>query len=163
MNLRLVSDAADTPASREGSENGIAFLLKSVQHALRQTIDDAARRMNLPLNFPQFVALTELHQQPGSTGAQLARRAFVSAQTMNAVLLQLEPRGLIERGPHPDSLRAYSWRLTDNGRDLLDRANIMCTSVFSQMLAALDETETTNLESYLQRCLAALNTRSDRR
>src|ERR1700741_4557848 len=84
----------------------VGFLLKSLQHTLRQTLDEALRKQGIELSFAQFGALFGLHCEPQSTGAKLARRAFVSAQTMNTVLRRLEEDGLIQRRPHPDSRRA---------------------------------------------------------
>jgi DNA-binding MarR family transcriptional regulator len=137
-------------------EHIIGFLLKSLQHTLRQTLDEALRKQGLELSFAHLAALFGLHYEPGSTGAKLARRAFVSAQTMNSVLRRLEADGLIERGPHPDSRRADSWTLTAQGRVELERARAVGSEIFARMLGPLDAAETANFESYLRRCITAL-------
>ena len=85
----------------EKPEHILGFLLKSLQHTLRQTIDEALRKQGVELSFAQFAALFNLHSDPGVTGARLARRALVSAQTMNSALRALELDGYIERRPHP--------------------------------------------------------------
>jgi DNA-binding MarR family transcriptional regulator len=138
----------------ETPEHIVGFLLKSLHHMLRQSVDEALRKQGLELSFAHF----SLHCEPGITGAQLARRAMVSAQTMNAALRRLELEGRIERRPHPDSRRADSWWLTEEGVDLLKRARKVGASIFTRMLAPLTETEIANLESYLRRCIAALET-----
>lgn len=140
----------DTP------DHVIGFLLKSLQHTLRQTMDEALRKRGSDLSFAHFAALFGLHCEPGSTGAKLARRAFVSAQTMNSVLRRLESEGLIERGPHPDSRRADSWTLTSQGLEQLEQARTVGAAICSQMLAPLSSTEITQFEDYLRRCIAAL-------
>jgi DNA-binding MarR family transcriptional regulator len=142
----------------ETPEHIVGFLLKSLHHMLRQSVDEALRKQGLELSFAHFAALFSLHCEPGITGAQLARRAMVSAQTMNAALRRLELEGRIERRPHPDSRRADSWWLTEEGVDLLKRARKVGASIFTRMLAPLTETEIANLESYLRRCIAALET-----
>ena len=96
----------------EKPEHILGFLLKSLQHTLRQTFDETLRKQGVELSFAQFSALFNLHSDPGVTGARLARRAFVSAQTMNSALRALELDGYIERRPHPASRRADSWSLT---------------------------------------------------
>jgi DNA-binding MarR family transcriptional regulator len=90
-------------------EHIVGFLLKSLQHSLRQSMDEALRKRGLELSFAHFAALFVLHSDPGITGAALARRALVSPQTMNSALRRLELEGRIERRPHPDSRRADSW------------------------------------------------------
>jgi DNA-binding MarR family transcriptional regulator len=76
---------------------------------------------------------------------------------MNSVLRRLEEDGLIERGPHPDSLRADSWSLTAEGRAQLERARGVGTAIFDRMLASLDAAEVASFESYLRRCIEALD------
>ena len=85
-------------------------------------MDEALRRHGFELSFAHFATLFGLHFEPGSTGAQFARRAMVSPQTMNPVLRRLEAEGLIERRPHPDSRRADSWFLTERGTEQFRRA-----------------------------------------
>ena len=137
-------------------EHVIGFLLKSLQHTLRQTMDKAMRKQGVALSFAHFAALFGLYCEPGITGAKLARRAMVSAQTMNSALRRLEADGRIERRPHPDSRRADSWTVTDEGLELLEHARAVGAATFERMLAPLDRTETAALESGLRRCIAAL-------
>jgi DNA-binding MarR family transcriptional regulator len=134
----------------------VGFLMKSLQHSLRQSMDEALRRRGLELSFAHFAALYGLFVEPGITGAKLARRAMVSAQTMNSALRRLEEEGRIERRPHPDSRRADSWSLTAEGLELLEQARAVGAQVFDRMLAPLAPAETAALEDYLRRCIAAL-------
>jgi len=140
----------------ERPEHIIGFLLKSLQHSLRQMMDEAMRKHGIDLSFAHFAALFGLYSEPGSNGAKLARRAFVSAQTMNAVLRRLEKDGYIERRPHPDNLRADSWFLTGEGLEQLERARNVGQRLFDRMLASFDTAEMTSFESYLKRCIAGL-------
>jgi DNA-binding MarR family transcriptional regulator len=141
----------------EKPEHILGFLLKSLQHTLRQRIDEALRKQGVELSFAQFAALFNLHNDPGVTGARLARRAFVSAQTMNSALRALEVDGYIERGPHPSSRRADSWSLTDAGLAELARARQVGKAVFARMLGGFDAKEVAAFEDYLRRCIAALD------
>ena len=134
----------------------VGFLLKSLHHTLRQTMDEAMRKRGVELSFAHFAALFIIESEPGITGAKVARRAMVSAQTMNSALRRLESDGRIERRPHPDSRRADSWTVTDEGRELLEQAREVGNAIFERMLAPLDRAETAALESSLRRCLAAL-------
>jgi DNA-binding MarR family transcriptional regulator len=137
-------------------EHIVGFLLKSLQHTLRQSMDEALRKRGFELSFAHFVALFGLFCEPGITGAALARRAMVSAQTMNSALRRLELEGRIERRPHPDSRRADSWWITPEGLELLEQAREVGDAIFERMLAPLDRAEIAALESSLRRCIAAL-------
>lgn len=142
-------------------EHMVGFLLKSLQHTLRQTMDEALRKQGVDLSFAHFAALFGLYCEPGITGAKLARRAMVSAQTMNSALRRLEADGRIERRPHPDSRRADSWTATGEGLELLEQARAVGAATFERMLAPLDRAETAALESSLRRCIAALEADED--
>ena len=141
----------------EKPEQALGFLLKSLQHTLRQTIDEALRKQGVELSFAQFAALFNLHSDPGVTGARLARRAFVSAQTMNSALRALEQDGYIERRPHPLSRRADSWSLTEAGVAELARARQVGSAVFQRMLVEFDAKEIATFVEYLRRSIAALD------
>ena len=141
----------------EKPEHILGFLLKSLQHTLRQRIDEALRKQGVELSFAQFAALFNLHSDSGVTGARLARRAFVSAQTMNSALRALEQDGYIERRPHPQSRRADSWSLTEAGLTELKRARQVGQSVFERMLSTFNTKETAAFEDYLRRCIVALD------
>jgi len=138
-------------------EHILGFLLKSLQHTLRQTFDEALRKQGVELSFAQFAALFNLHSDPGVTGARLARRALVSAQTMNSALRALERDGYIERRPHPQSRRADSWSLTDAGLEELARARRVGNAIFARMLGTFDAKEIAAFEDYLRRCIKALD------
>jgi DNA-binding MarR family transcriptional regulator len=140
----------------ENPQHVLGFLLKSLHHTLRQTFDEALRKQGVELSFAQFSALFNLHCDPGVTGARLARRALVSAQTMNFALRALERDGYIERKPHPSSRRADSWSLTDAGRSELERAREVGGAIFTRMLAAFEAAEIDAFEDYLRRCITAL-------
>ena len=140
-----------------GKPERIGFLLKSLQHTLRQTLEETMRKQGVELSFAHLAALFNLHYEPGITGAQLARRAMVSAQTMNSALRGLEHDGYIDRRPHPDSRRADSWSLTVAGLAELKRARAVGSAVFGNMLGALSPSEATAFEDCLRRCIAALD------
>ncbi|HJR71577.1 MAG TPA: MarR family transcriptional regulator [Gammaproteobacteria bacterium] len=145
-----------------GKPERIGFLLKSLQHTLRQTIDEALRKQGVELSFAHLAALFNLHYDPGISGAQLARRAMVSAQTMHSALRALEQDGYIERRPHPASRRADSWSLTRAGLAELKRARAVGSAVFGRMLTALTTPEIAAFEDSLGRCIAALDDGAER-
>jgi DNA-binding MarR family transcriptional regulator len=63
-----------------------------------------------------------LKNEAGASNATLARRAFVTPQTMQAILVALERAGFIERVADPEHGRVQQTILTDRGRDVLQAA-----------------------------------------
>jgi DNA-binding MarR family transcriptional regulator len=137
----------------------VGYLLKTLHRELRRALNDALRERRVGLSFAQGATLFELHFEPGLTGAQLARRAPVSAQTMNSMLRNLEALGFIERRPHPESRRADSWFLTERGAEEVRQARVIGDVVFRRMLAALDAKEVNVLQDLLRRCIDGLEGR----
>jgi DNA-binding MarR family transcriptional regulator len=99
----------------------IGFALKQAQQALRTRLDSGLREIGLTT--PQYAVLAFLEVEAGASNAALARRAFVTAQTMQAILVALERAGLIARTPHPEHGRVQMTELTARGRGALEAAS----------------------------------------
>jgi MarR family transcriptional regulator, organic hydroperoxide resistance regulator len=74
------------------------------------------------LTMTQYTVLLALSRDGGMSGAQLARAAGVTQQTMASVLTGLEGKELIARRPSPVHARVAISELTRPGRDVVDRA-----------------------------------------
>jgi DNA-binding MarR family transcriptional regulator len=98
----------------------IGFALKQAQQALRTRLDAGLREIGLTT--PQYAVLAFLDVEPGASNAALARRAFVTAQTMQAILVALERSGFITRTPHHEHGRVQTTELTSLGRGALEAA-----------------------------------------
>jgi hypothetical protein len=94
----------------------VGYQLKRAQQALRTAMDEGLRAQGITT--PQYAALTALAADEPLSGAELARRCFVTAQTMNAILVGLERARLVERTPH-----AEHGRVIDDTRDCLPKSN----------------------------------------
>ncbi len=81
------------------------YLIKRAQAALHVCLEEIVAPHGLGI--PQYVVLSLLAETPGLANADLARRAFVTPQSMNEVLKQLEATGLVERRRTP-RMRASS-------------------------------------------------------
>ncbi len=99
----------------------IGFALKQAQQALRTRLDTGLREIGLTT--PQYAVLAFLNVEGGASNAALARRAFVTPQTMQAILVALERSGLIARTAHPEHGRVQTTELTTKGRDVLEAAS----------------------------------------
>lgn len=99
----------------------IGFALKQAQQALRTRLDSGLR--DIGLTTPQYAVLAFLEVETGASNAALARRAFVTPQTMQAILVALERSGFIARTPHPELGRIQTTELTALGRRALAAAS----------------------------------------
>jgi len=134
-------------------EQAIPYLLKSLHHLLRGVVEERLREERIEMSFAHFAALYTLESESGIAGAEIARRCFVTSQTMNTILRRLEADGAVMRRPNPGNSRADSWSVSDAGRKRLDRAKIVGEEVWARLLSALKQGEVTQLQELLQRCV----------
>lgn len=99
----------------------LGYALKLAQQALRSHLDAELRVVGLTT--PQYSVLAGLELNAGLSNAELARRAFVTPQTMQAILTTLERASLIQRTPHPVNGRIRTTELTVEGRSALRAAH----------------------------------------
>ena len=99
----------------------LGYALKRAQQAMRLHMDRQLKEIGL--NAPQYAVLASLEAEPGASNAVLARRAFVTPQTMQSMLVKLERSGLIERRPDTEHGRIQRTELTEAGRSALAQAH----------------------------------------
>ena len=128
----------------------LGYLLKRAQHALRTRMDEALHP--LALTTPQYSVLSAVELQPGISNAALARTAFVTAQTMQGIVVNLERAGLLQRKPDPDHGRIQRGELTLQGQAVLREAHTVVAKVQGRMTAGLDRSEVEFLSALLARC-----------
>jgi DNA-binding MarR family transcriptional regulator len=132
----------------------IGYQLKRAQHALRLVMDSVLREFDLTT--AQYAALSVIEETPGVSGAALARRCFVTPQTMNAIVVQLEDRGYIARRQHPEHGRVLQAFLTASGQQRVQHAHARVRAIEARMVAGLATSEQAHLLRWLQACSTAL-------
>lgn len=142
------------PLPRTGTD-WIGYNLKITQHRLRQRLD--AELAPLGLTAPQNAALLAVAGNPRISNAELARASFVTPQTMQAILVNLERGGLIVRSPHPGHGRVIMTELTTAGQKAVADGAKAADAVEQQMLSKLSAEEARLLCELLKRCAAALD------
>ena len=125
------------------AEDRVGYLLKEAQHALRLAMDRALGERGLTT--PQYAVLSALDEEPGLSNADLARRAFVTPQTMNSIVVLLERAGLVERQPHAVHGRVLSTILTPAGAELVQSCHDIVGSIEERMLAPLNDAQRAQL------------------
>jgi DNA-binding MarR family transcriptional regulator len=103
----------------------------------------------------QFVVLAALAEAEAATQQELVRRTASDPNTLRAMLVLLEGRGLVERRPHPTDRRARTVALTPDGRRCCERLWGLSAPVRERMAGALEREETEALVRLLRRVEAA--------
>jgi DNA-binding MarR family transcriptional regulator len=149
-------DAARMPEPGEGKrgEDGhLGYLLRQAAAAYRRRIERALA--DLEVTPPQFVVLTMLKAYPGQSGADLARLALVTPQTVSVIVANLRRAALVVRRPHAVHGRVQHVDLTPKGQALLDTCRARVHAVETEVTAALGADEERTIRRWLVRLAAA--------
>jgi DNA-binding MarR family transcriptional regulator len=132
----------------------IAMALRAAYLAMhRQTGAHFARH---GVTADQFVLLASLVGSDALTQRELARRTGSDPNTVRAMLVLLERRGLIARDRHPSDARARTVGLTAKGRRVYERLWRASDPVREQLLAALGPVGADTLLTLLARVTTAM-------
>jgi DNA-binding MarR family transcriptional regulator len=104
----------------------------------------------------QFVLLALLAERDGITQQELVRRASSDANTVRAMLVLMESRGLVARRGDPSDRRARHVTLTRRGRQAYERLWSDSEPVRQRLLAAFQPEEKNVLVGLLSRIPEAM-------
>jgi DNA-binding MarR family transcriptional regulator len=104
----------------------------------------------------QHAVLHHLAHEPDLTNAELARRAFVTPQTMIRVLAALVDSGYVERHDDPLNRRRQLCTLTREGRRRAEVTDAIASDIDQKMVDGLKPEEVEVLRALLLRCIANL-------
>lgn len=135
---------------KRGEQGYLAYLLRQAQAATRLTMERALA--DLGVTTPQFVVLTMLKAYPGLSGADLARVALLTPQTVGVIIRNLERDGAIRKTPHPIHGRVLQWALTKRGAALLDKCRRHALAIERRLAAGLS----TQAQATIRRWLAKI-------
>jgi DNA-binding MarR family transcriptional regulator len=125
-----------------------------VQHLVRQACDRELRPIGLSL--AQYLVLRALADQPGASSAELARRCFVTRQSVGEVLCGLRKANLVAVSEHTTGGRARAVTLTRTGRARLRAGERIITLVEERMTDGLVARDRRQLADLLDACAANL-------
>ena len=108
------------------------------------------------LTVPQYTALSILRDRAGLSNAQLARRSYVTPQSMNEVIASLERDGLVTRSPAANHGRVLETTVTRAGLDVLSRCDRAVNEMEDRMLADLGPEARAQLLTALTDCVHRL-------
>jgi DNA-binding MarR family transcriptional regulator len=132
----------------------VGYLLKHAQSLLHVRMEEALKPLQLTVS--HYSCLYRLRVEPGISASALARRTFVTRQSMNAMLQQLIDRDLVTRPARADTGRALPTVLTQAGISVLDAAQVLVDGVERRMLSGLSVAERARLAGGLEACVTAL-------
>src|SRR5215472_10667101 len=120
---------------KRGEDGYLGYLLRQAQAAARLTLERALDEFGVTV--PQFVVLTMLKAYPRLSGADLARVALLTPQTVGVIIRNLERDGAIRKAPHPVHGRVLQWTLTRRGLALLEKCRKHAMALERRLAAGL--------------------------
>src|SRR5271168_750619 len=139
---------------KRGEQGYLAYLLRQAQAAARLAMERALA--DLGVTPPQFVVLTMLRAYPGLSGADLARVALLTPQTVGVIIRNLERDGAIRKTPHPVHGRVLQWSLTRRGGTLLDKSRQRVVALERRLVAGLGAKSQVTIRRWLSKIAADL-------
>jgi DNA-binding MarR family transcriptional regulator len=135
-------------------EPSLPYVAARLDRVVRSGVERAVSPFDLTVS--QYTVLSVLARQPALSNAQLARRAFVSPQSMNETLLALEARQLVRRKADPNHGRIRRTELTAAGRRVVERCNRGVDEVEAAMTAGMTAPQRKVLRTLLMQAVRNL-------
>jgi DNA-binding MarR family transcriptional regulator len=139
---------------KRGEQGYFAYLLRQAAAASRLTLERSLAELGATQ--PQFLVLTMLKAYPGLSGADLARVAVLTPQTVGVIIRNLERDGAIRMTPHPVHGRVLQWTLTRRGLALLEKCRKHANALERRLGAGLSPQAQTTVRRWLARIAADL-------
>jgi DNA-binding MarR family transcriptional regulator len=135
---------------KRGPEGHLGYLVRQANVAVRSAMEKALA--DLEVTPPQFAVLTMIVAYPGVSGADLARLTFLTPQTINVIVRNLEKAGAIAKTAHAVHGRILQLEATARGRTLLARCRARVHAIDDRIAALAKRDE----ERVIRRWLSAV-------
>jgi DNA-binding MarR family transcriptional regulator len=140
---------------KRGESGYLGYLLRQAQAAMRLSMERALA--DLGVTPPQFVVLTMLRAYPGLSGADLARVALLTPQTVGVIIRNLERAGSIKKTAHPVHGRVLMWTLTRKGLAQLGKCRRRVLALERQLTKGLAAKAEATVRRWLARVAMELS------
>lgn len=130
------------------------YLLKRAQHDLNLSMERALGTLGLTTS--RYAALSVLEERGPMTNAELARRCFVSPQTMIRIVADLHDAGLVDRTTNPQNRRERLVALTGDAEERLVGAHSVVGAIEDRLLEGMTAQRVAELVGILGRMIANL-------
>lgn len=129
--------------------DNILWLLKQAFYFSLTTVNEAISDHGV--STAQIGLLRQLANEPGLSGAELARRLLITPQGVQLALTALERRGLVERRQNPQHGRILQAYLTDEGRAVTSAVLADALAAHAKVFGVLTAEEQQTLRALLGR------------
>lgn len=148
-----MTDAGIDAVLEEGMDvnTDLLWLLKRAFHQGLHTLNEAMG--NHGVTTAQLGLMRLLAEQPGLSGAELARHLLVTPQGAQLAVSALERRGLVERKPDPNHGRILRAYLTQTGRDVAKACLAEAVAAHRALFGVFDDDEQETLRRLLRKFL----------
>jgi DNA-binding MarR family transcriptional regulator len=150
-----MATAVKNGKNRQAETRRAAQMMKRIMIHFRSQMDEKLR--------PEGVTTAQLHMlkvirdEPCGSGAQLARACYVTPQSAQALLKNLEDGGWIVRTKDPVNDRILIAQLTPSGVELLETAERLARVIEKRLWQGVPDSGVEALNRTLMRCLANLD------
>ncbi|MBF4588913.1 MarR family winged helix-turn-helix transcriptional regulator [Curtobacterium sp. VKM Ac-1395] len=131
------------------------YLLWQAAHLVGRVMVEALQPVELTV--AQLGVLSYTAQEPGISSAELARRLFITPQSVHTAVKPLVERALLERRPHPVNRKVIGVFLTPDGIDVADQATELLDIANKQLLADFTPDAAADLRQALRRVMVTAN------
>ena len=134
---------------KRGAEGHLGYLVRQASGLIRLAMERALA--DLEVTPPQFTVLTMIVAYPGLSGADLARLTFLTPQTINVIVRNLQRAGAIEKTAHAGHGRILQLTVTARGMALLRRCRTRVVEVETRLAELLGREEERTVRRWLSR------------
>lgn len=117
----------------------LEWITQRLARALQRAVELVASDNGITV--PEYHLLLATSDDVGRSNAELARLMFVTPQSANRVLADLEQRGFLVRTDDPSHRRIRNTRLTPEGRAVLEACTSRITVIENRVMASLDDVQ----------------------
>ncbi len=135
---------------KRGPEGHLGYLVRQASVAVRAAMEKVLA--DIEITPPQFSVLTMIVAYPGVSGAALARLTFLTPQTINVIVRNLEKMGAIKKSADAEHGRILRLNATAKGQALLKRCRARVAQVDDRLAALAGRDE----ERVVRRWLSAV-------
>ena len=140
---------------RQAETRRAAQMMKRILIHFRGQMDERLRPQGVTT--AQLQMLKVIRDEPGGSGAQLARACYVTPQSAQALLKSLEDGGWITRTKDPVNERILIAQLTPSGMELMETAERVARVIETRLWHGVPDSGVEALNKTLMRCLANLD------
>ena len=103
-----------------------------------------------------FRILLNLYRREGISQQELARKLLVGRSNMSMLLPQLEKRGLIERRGDGKDRRVLRLFLTEEGKDITEKAMVVQTALIDTVMGGTEEARCLEMADHMEKIVGIL-------